>query len=101
MDHFLKHNMIQKKNFEKKIVDIDEKIPNTNEIVKKTDLNKKITEIQNKIPSITGLVNSAALNTNASDIEIKILDSLSTKSTEAENLGLMQVVLLQRLNLID
>ena len=36
----------------------------TNEVVKKTDYNAKISEIENKIPNINNLATKTALNTN-------------------------------------
>ena len=38
---------------EKRIEDVNKKIPNRSGLVKKTDYNTKVTEIQNKIPDIT------------------------------------------------
>ena len=42
----------------------------TNEVVKKTDYNAKIAEIENKIPDISNLATKTALNT----VENKIPD---------------------------
>ena len=41
--------------------EIENKIPDTSDIVKKTDYNAKITEIEGKIPSVSGLATNAAL----------------------------------------
>lgn len=49
--------------------DIDEMIPNTNELIKKTGYNTEITNTEKKIPSLTGLVTTAAFNTEATEIE--------------------------------
>ena len=59
MDQSLKHNVIQN------IEDVEEKIPNTSELVKKTVYNSKITKIENKISIVTGLVTTATFNTKA------------------------------------
>ena len=48
-------------NLEKKISDVDEKIPDASAFVKKTDHSSKITEIENKIPSISALATNSAL----------------------------------------
>ena len=40
---------------------IENKIPDTSDLVKKTDCNAKITKIEGKIPSISGLATNAAL----------------------------------------
>ena len=50
-----------KSDSEKKIIDAEQKIPNTSDLAKKTDLNAKITEIENKIPIIAGLATNSAL----------------------------------------
>ena len=59
MDQSLKHNVIQN------IKDVEEKIPNTSELVKKTVCNSKITKIENKMSIVTGLVTTATFNTKA------------------------------------
>ena len=71
-----------KQDLEKKITDVDEKLPNTSGQVK-TDCNTKITEIETKIPSINRLVTTVALNTNAKAIENKISDNLIDYQKEA------------------
>ena len=40
---------------------IENKVPNTSDLVKKTDCNAKINEIEGKIPSISGLATNTAL----------------------------------------
>ena len=57
-----------KSGLEKKISDVDKKIPDTSGLVKKTDFSSKITEIENKIPCISGL----ALNYALTAVENKI-----------------------------
>ena len=82
-----------KSGLEKKISDMDKKIPDTSSLVKKTDFDAKITEVKSKLPSTSGLATSSALtavenkipnvinlvkntdyNTKISDIEKKITD---------------------------
>ena len=46
---------------ERKINDVDKKIPDVSGLVKKTDFNTKVTEVECKIPSISGLATSSAL----------------------------------------
>ena len=46
---------------EKKLSDVDKRIPDPSAFVKKTDYSSKITEIENKIPSISGLATNSAL----------------------------------------
>ena len=73
---------------EKKISDIEKKIPDTSGLVKKTDYNAKVTEIESKIPSISGLATISTLTA----VENKIPDESNlvknadyeTKTTEVE-----------------
>ena len=66
--------------------ELEEKIPDTGDLVKKIDCNGKITEIEGKIPSISGLATNVALTA----VENKIIRSLvektdyNTKITEIE-----------------
>ena len=48
--------------------ELENKIPDTRDLVKKTDYNTKITEIKGKIPDISNLATKTALTT----LEIKI-----------------------------
>ena len=45
--------------------DVDEKVPNTSDLVTATNLNTKISEAENKIPEASGLT---VLNTKTSEI---------------------------------
>ena len=58
--------------------ELENKIPDTSNLVKKTDYNTKITEIENKVPNINNLATKATLTT----VENKILDigNLATKT---------------------
>ena len=68
--------------------ELEEKIPDTDDLVKKIDCNGKITEIEGKIPSISGLATNAALT--AVENKIPNISSLvkktdyNTKITEIE-----------------
>ena len=83
--------LVKKTDYNTKIIEIKDKIPDSSSFVKKTDYNTKITEIEgkipdisglatktglttieNKIPSITGLVKKANYNTKITDIENKL-----------------------------
>ena len=69
----------------------------------------KVIEIENEIPDINDLATGAAMNTNAAWVENKIPDitnlatktALDTKATEIGNKALIPHVLLLPLNLID
>ena len=52
-----------KTNYNTKIIELENKIPNTSGLVKKTDCDSKITEIGNRIPDISGLATKTALTT--------------------------------------
>ena len=57
------------------------KIPDVSDLVKKTNFNAKITEVEDKIPNITGLATSSALTA----VENKIPDFSSlVKKTDYE-----------------
>ena len=61
--------LVKKKDYNRKISEIKDKIPDTNGLVKKTDYNTKITETEAKIPDISSLATKTALKT----VENKIL----------------------------
>ena len=83
--------LVKRTDYNTKISEIEDKIPDTSGLVKKTNYNTKITEIEgelpdisgsatktaltiveNKIPSITGLVKKTDYNTKITDIENKL-----------------------------
>ena len=76
---------VNKTNFNTKLTELKNEIPNTNGLVKKTDYNTKISELEDKIPDISGLATKAALTT----VENKIpsITNLATKTalTTVEN----------------
>ena len=57
-----------KQSLEKKISDVNQKIPNTRGLVKKTDSNKKCKETSNEISNITGLVTTIVPNAKGLEI---------------------------------
>ena len=58
-----------KTNYNTKIKELENKIPDTGGLVKKTDYNTKITELDNKIPDLSNLATKTALTA----IENKIM----------------------------
>ena len=60
-----------KRNFEKKIRDLQNKTPDVSGLVTATVL---ITKIENKIPDTSSLGTTALLNTKIGDVEYKIFD---------------------------
>ena len=67
-----------KQNLEKKIGDVDKKIPDTSSLVTATLLNTKIREVENKIPNTSNLVTTTVLNTKINEVKNKIPDIQST-----------------------
>ena len=53
-------DFVIKTNYNTKITELDNKIPDTSNLVKKTDYNTKITEIEGKIPDISNLATKTA-----------------------------------------
>ena len=45
--------LLKKTNYNTKITELENKIPDTSGLVKKTNYNTKITELENKIPDIS------------------------------------------------
>ena len=79
---------VLKTNYNTKITELENKIPDTSNLVKKTDYNTKITELENKIPDISNLATKTALTTVENKIPstsnlIKKTD-YGTKITEIE-----------------
>ena len=73
-----------KSDLEKKISDVDKKVPDIRALAKKADLNAKITEIENEIPSITRLANNSALT--AVENKIPDVSSLVKRQTITQKL---------------
>ena len=88
LSNVVKKDVVKKTDYNTKITEIEDKIPDRSSFVKKTDYNTKITEIEgkvldisglatktplttveNKIPSINGLVEKKDYNTKITDIE--------------------------------
>ena len=85
VDNIDSSGLVKKPDYNTKIAEIEDKIPDTTSFVKKTDYNTKITEIEDKIPDTSNLATKTALTT----VENKIPDisNLATKTalTTVEN----------------
>ena len=85
LSNAVKNDVIKKTDYNAKITEIENKIPDISGLVKKTDYNTKITEIEGKIPDISNLATKAALTY----VENKIhnVSGLATKTelTVVEN----------------
>ena len=77
-----------KTNYDADKKELENKIPDTSDLVKKTDQNAEITEIEGKIPSISGLATTSVLTAGENKIPninslVKKIDC-DTKITEIE-----------------
>ena len=67
----VKTEVVKKPEYNAKIKNIKDKIPDISNLATKTNLNTKINEVKNEIPSITGLATTSALTA----VETKIPDT--------------------------
>ena len=105
----IKNQVVKKTEYNAKIKNIEDKIPDISNLATKTILNTKINEFKNKVPSITSLATTSELtaveskipsvsnlvrktdyNAKVSDIEKKITDHITTaanfvKKTDFDN----------------
>ena len=63
VDNIDTSGLVKKTDYNRKISEIEDKIPDSSSFVKKTDYNTKITEIEDKIPDVSGLATQTALAT--------------------------------------
>ena len=73
VDNIDTSDFLLKTNYNTKITELKNKIPDTSSLVKKTDYNTKITEIEGKIPDISNLATKTALTT----VENKIINMMN------------------------
>ena len=64
-----------KQNLEKKIGDVDKKIPYASNFMTSTVFNIKISEVENKISNTSNLLSANVLNTKNSEVENTIPDN--------------------------
>ena len=57
----VKHDVVKKTEYNVKIKNIEDKIPDISNLASKTILNSKINEVKNEIPSISGLTTTYGL----------------------------------------
>ena len=89
VDNIDTSGLVKKRDYNTKITEIGDKIPDSSSFVKKTDYNTKITEIEGTIPDITGLATKTALTT----IENKIpsINRLVKKQTTILRLLILKI----------
>ena len=61
LTNVVKNEVVKKTEYNAKIKNIEDKIPDISNLVTKTNLNTKISEVKNEMPSINGLVTTSAL----------------------------------------
>ena len=90
VDNIDTSGLVKKTNYNTKLTEIADKIPDNNIFVKKTDYNTKITEIEGKFPDISDLLTKTALTTVENKIPsitglVKKKTDYNTKITDIEN----------------
>ena len=71
LSNVVNNEVVKKTEYETKIKNMEDKIPDSSNLATKTNLNTKINEVENKISSITGLATTSALTV----VENKIPDT--------------------------
>ena len=61
LSNVVNNEVVKKTEYDAKIKNIEDKIPDISNLATKSNLNTKINEVKNEIPSITGLATSSAL----------------------------------------
>ena len=89
VDNIDTSGLVEKTDYNTKISEIEDKIPDSSSFVKKTDYNTKITEIEGKILDISGLATKTALklveNKTPSNSGLVKKTDYNTKITDIEN----------------
>ena len=63
LSNVVNNEVVKKTEYDAKIKNIEDKIPDISNLATKSNLNTKINEVKNEIPSITGLATTSALTT--------------------------------------
>ena len=71
LSNVVNNEVVKKTEYNAKIKNIEDKIPDISNLATKSNLNTKINEVKNEIPSITGLATTSALTA----VENKIPDT--------------------------
>ena len=74
--------LLKKDEYNTKIKDIEDKIPNITNLATNTTINAKINQVKNEIPSVTNLATTAALNAKINEVKNKMpkINSLDTST---------------------
>ena len=63
LSNAVNNEVVKKPEYDAKMKNIEDKIPDINNLATKSNLNTKINEVKNEMPSITGLATTSALTT--------------------------------------
>ena len=66
-------DVVKKDEYNAKIKNIEDKIPDITNLATKTTVNAKINEVKGEIPSITNLVTISVLNAKTNEVKVKYL----------------------------
>ena len=83
LSNVVKNDVVKKTEYNAKIKNIEDKIPDITNLATKTTLNAKINEVKGEIPSITNLATTAALNAKINEVKGKIPNITNLASTTA------------------
>ena len=83
LNNVVKNEVVKKTEYNAKIKNIEDKIPDITNLATKTTLNAKINEVKGEIPSITNLATTAALNAKINEVKGKIPSITNLASTTA------------------
>ena len=61
LTNVVKNDVVKKTEYNAKIKNVEDKIPDISTLATRTNLNTKINEIKNEIPSVSGLATTSAL----------------------------------------
>ena len=89
VDNIDTSGLVKKTDYNTKISEIEDKIPDSSSFVKKTDYNTKITEIEGTIPDISGLAIKTALT--IAENKIPIISGLVKKQTTILRLLILKI----------
>ena len=70
VDNIDTSGLVKKTDYNTKITEIEDKIPDSSSFIKKTDYNTKITEMEDKIPDISGLATKTFFSSTFSTLNV-------------------------------
>ena len=83
LSNVVKNEVVKKTEYNAKIKNIEDKIPDITNLATKTTLNAKINEVKGEIPSITNLATNYVLDDKINEIKGKIPSATNLANTTA------------------